>query len=202
MAFTTKKSMLKRMRDNDEVSWKEFYDTYRPLIVLCGRDHNLTDDENEELVSQVMCELFNKDIIGKYSIEKIPDDVTFSYDPQRGRFRHYLKKIIHNQALKIYHRRKKLEVNMENDDASFKDKKNFDDMFEEEWQHLVLQQALVELRNHVHAQTYSAFELTALQGRPAKDVAEFLGISENSVYVARSRCIGALRDICNKLKDE
>ena len=46
MAFTTKKSLLARVRAGDEVSWNEFYETYRPLILLCGRDCGLTHDEN------------------------------------------------------------------------------------------------------------------------------------------------------------
>ena len=66
MAFTTKKSLLAKVRAGDEVSWNEFYEAYRPLILLCGGDCSLTPDENEELVQQVMTELFTKDIIGKY----------------------------------------------------------------------------------------------------------------------------------------
>ena len=41
MAFTTKKSLLAKVRAGDEVSWREFYDAYRPLILLCGGDFNL-----------------------------------------------------------------------------------------------------------------------------------------------------------------
>ena len=106
MAFTTRKSLLGKVRNGDEVSWKEFYSAYKPLILLCGRDCHLTEDENEELVQRVMCEVFQRDIIGKYDPDKVPDSVTFHYNPVKGHFRHYLKGIIRNHAAKIFNERK------------------------------------------------------------------------------------------------
>lgn len=92
MAFTTKKSLLAKVRAGDEISWQEFYDTYKPLMILVGNDCGLTTDENDELVQTVMCEIFQKNILDKYDIDKVPDNVIFKYDPAKGRFRHYLKK--------------------------------------------------------------------------------------------------------------
>ena len=105
MAFTTRKSLLAKVRSGDEVSWQEFYDAYKPLIILCGGDCGLTYDENEELVQKVMCEIFQKDIVGKYDPDNIPDNVVFKYDPAKGRFRHFLRKIIRNHAIGIYRAR-------------------------------------------------------------------------------------------------
>lgn len=50
MAYTTKKSLLEAIRSGDEVSWQEFYETYRPLIVVRGRDYRLNVAETDELV--------------------------------------------------------------------------------------------------------------------------------------------------------
>lgn len=50
MAFITKKSLLAKVRAGDEISWQEFYDTYKPLMILVGNDCGLTTDENDELV--------------------------------------------------------------------------------------------------------------------------------------------------------
>ena len=36
MAFTTRKSLQAKVRAGDEVSWREFYEAYRPLILLWG----------------------------------------------------------------------------------------------------------------------------------------------------------------------
>ena len=52
MAFTTRKSLLAQLRAGGEVPWREFYSTYKPLIMLCGDDCGLDADEKEELVQQ------------------------------------------------------------------------------------------------------------------------------------------------------
>ena len=200
MAFTTKKSLLAKVRAGDEVSWQEFYETYRPLIVLCGNDCSLTPDENEELVQQVMCELFTKDIIGKYDPDHIPDNVKFTYDPARGRFRYFLKRIVRNQAIKIY--RKRFDHAGLEDAETVCGENTFDAVWNEEWRKHVLNMALVELRGRVQPETYSAFEMYAMQNRKLSEVCKFLDMSESSVYTAKSRCIAVLKEIIASLEEK
>lgn len=198
MAFTTKKSLLAKVRAGDEVSWREFYETYRPLVHLVGRDCGLQYEENEELVQLVMREIFQKDVLAKYDVDHVPDDVVFSYDPARGRFRYYLKAIIRNQALKLYHRRREhLTLDEVPEPAA---EERIDAVWDEEWRRHLLTQAMVELRGRVRAETYSAFEMYAVQGHPVQEVADFLNISVNSVYVAKNRCIALLKGIIETLE--
>lgn len=198
MAFTTKKSLLVRVRSGDEVSWREFYETYRPLIILCGRDCGLTYEENEELVQLVMCEIFRKDILSRYNIDEVPKDIVFQYDPSKGRFRHFFKAIVRNQARKLYHKRHE-HVDIDDIPEPASDK-SFDASWEEEWRRHIFTQAMQELRNQVQSNTFAAFEMYAVQGRPVKDVADFLNMSVNSVYVAKNRCIEALKAIMENLE--
>ena len=58
MAFTTRLSLLARIGKGDEVSWRDFYRTYRPLILLRGGDHFLTETEKEELIQEVLLSVF------------------------------------------------------------------------------------------------------------------------------------------------
>ena len=202
MAFTTRKSLLAKVKAGDEISWAEFYAAYKPLILLCGGDCLLSPAECDELVQQVMAEIFQKDIVGKYDPDRVGDDVVFKYDPAKGRFRHYLRKIVRNQALKIYRKRKKF-VAM--DDANRAQETipvdTWDRCWDEEWQKHVLTMALAELRGRVQAETYLAFEMYALHERPVKEVADFLNVSITSVYTAKSRCIVALKEIIATLED-
>ena len=197
MAFTTKKSLLAKVRAGDEISWREFYETYRPLIYLVGGDCGLTASEKEELAQLVMCEIFQKDILGKYSIDNVPSDITFTYDPAKGRFRYFLKAIIRNQARKLYHKRSNT-VEWDGIPEPAVEAK-FDSDWEEEWKKHLFAQAMEELKTQVQAATYTAFEMYALQGRPVKEVADFLDLSVNSVYVAKNRCIAAIKDIIREL---
>jgi len=198
MAFTTRKSLLAKVRSGDEVSWREFYEAYRPLIFLVGRDCGLTPSENEELVQLVRSEIFQKDILSKYNIDEVPPEITFTYDPAKGRFRYFLKAIIRNQALKLYRKRSN-QVSIEEIQEPTALTK-FDSDLDEEWKKHIFIQAMEELRNQVQATTFSAFEMYAVQGRPVKDVAEFLNLSINSVYVAKNRCIAALREIIKEME--
>ena len=200
MAFTTKKSLLAKVRAGDEVSWREFYDAYRSLILLCGGDCSLTPDENEELVQQVMTELFTKDILGKYDPDHIPDDVVFHYDPKRGRFRHFLKKIVRNQAIRIYHKR--FDHALLEDAETLCGENAFDSIWDEEWRRHVLNMALVELKGRVQPETYSAFEMYAMQNRKLDEVCKFLDMLPASVYTAKSRCIATLKEIIASLEEK
>ena len=204
MAFTTRKSLLAKVRAGDEVSWAEFYAAYKPLILLCGEDCMLTPDENDELVQQVMSEIFRKDIVGKYDPDFVPRDVVFHYDPKRGRFRHYLRKIIRNQALKIYRKRNGSAAGtdcMERTPAE-PSVDVWDELWDEEWKRHVLAMALAELKGHVQPATYMAFEMYVLQERPVQEVANFLGMSVASVYTAKSRCVAALKEIISNLEEQ
>ncbi len=202
MAFTTRRSLLAKVKAGDEISWSEFFTAYKPLILLCGNDCLLSPAECDELVQRVMAEIFQKDIVGKYDPDHAPDDVVFKYDPNKGRFRHYLRKIIRNQALKIIRDRKKsLPANAADIQQSEATADNWDALWNEEWQKHVLTMALAELRGRVQADTYLAFEMYALHERPVKEVADFLNISIASVYTAKSRCIATLKEIITALED-
>ena len=202
MAFTTRKSLLAKVRSGDEVSWREFYETYKPLILLRGGDLRLTADEKEELVSKVMCEIFQKDIVGKFDLEKVPDDVVFKYDPAKGRFRHYLRKIIRNQALGIIRQRRphdSLDVPGAPEPVA---EDRLEAEWTREWRQLLYVEAVKELKLHVDAKTYSAFELYAIQRRKPEEVADFLGISVASVYTGKSRCIERIKKIIKDLEEQ
>ena len=204
MAFTTKKSLLARVRGGDEISWQEFYYAYKPLILLCGGDCGLSDDEKEELVQKVMCEIFQKNIIGKYNPDSIPEDIVFKYDPDKGRFRHYLRKIVRNQAIDIIRKRQDSEL-IDSDDITIENLPSNDDWdaaWDEEWYKHVLHMAMTELKNRVQSDTFSAFEMYAVQNREVQEVADYLNISVSSVYTAKSRCIATLKEIIKDLDEK
>ena len=61
--------------------------------------------------------------------------------------------------------------------------------------------ALAELKGRIQPETYVAFEMYAIQGRPVQDVAKFLNLSVSSVYTAKSRCISTLKEIIENLEE-
>jgi RNA polymerase sigma-70 factor (ECF subfamily) len=180
MAFTTRKSLLNKIKQGDEISWKEFYASYRPLILLRSGDLGLTQTEKEDLVQIVMAEFFK-------------GSRDFQYDRSRGRFRDYLKSIINNQAVSILRKRKNLEVGL--DDHEFILANGLEQAWDDEWQGHLMNMAMDELKNCVEPVTYQAFYLYAMQGQKSAEVAEFLNMSVNSIYVAKNRCLEQLKKI-------
>lgn len=202
MAYTTSKSLLARVRAGDAISWEEFYRTYRPLIVHCGSKSGLASDMCDELVQQVMSDIFRLDSLANFDPEHLRNKALDKSQLPPGTFRHYMRGIIRNHINRLH---RKMEKNraLALDDVPDVAGENLDTAFEkiwnDEWRKNVLSQALGELRSKVHAQTYAAFELYALKNRPVEEVANFLGLSVNSVYVARTRCMETLRKIIKSL---
>ena len=201
MAYTTKKSLLRKVRAGDEIGWEEFYRTYRPLILRRGLDFKLRPQELEELFQQVMLEFFRKDLFDtKFDIDNIPPELTFRYDSGKGRFRDFLRRVVTNHACKILRARHD-DRELADDSADAIDPNSGDDArWDEEWRRHLMTEGLKELRNHVEPITYQAFEMFAIKKHRADETAEFLGLSVSSVYTARSRCVAKLRNIIEDLE--
>ena len=203
MAYTTRKSLLARVRQGDEVSWNDFYDAYKGLVKSCGQDYGLSNAEKEELLQNVMCEVFRRDMLKNFDSEESYDEYFFTHDQTKGRFRNYLRQVVKYQAYKIMRARKN-DIRIDDDDnhiqiASPED--DWDNIWEFEWQRHVLNMALIELRGRVQPDTYAAFEMYALQNRPVQEVAQFLDISVSAIYTAKSRCIAVLKEAVKDLEN-
>ena len=186
MAFTTRKEMLQKVANKDEAAWHDFIEFYRPLIILRGRDLKLTDQELEELQQDVCL-----------SVHK--HGATSRYDPSKGRFRDYLRKIITNCAIEILGHRPNGEdlaiiINL----PISEDK----DTADEEWRKFIYEKALEELRSCCEPATYMAFELYVQRELPVTEVASIMSMSEDQVYQAKSRSVKRLKEIVARLEKQ
>ncbi|MBS1369933.1 MAG: sigma-70 family RNA polymerase sigma factor [Lentisphaeria bacterium] len=185
MGYTTKKSLLEAIRSGDEVSWHEFYETYRPLIVVRGRDYRLNVAEIDELVQSVMLRFFDR-------------SKSFVYDRTRGKFRDYLGVMIYHCTLNIIRQRRKNEIGCEELELAEPDQ----DRWLQEWRQHIMALAMKQLKLELEDVTFQAFELYAVKGESPEKVAKFLKIPVNMVYVAKSRAVAKLRKIVKTLREE
>lgn len=188
MIYSTRKTLLEAIKDGGEVSWHEFYAVYRPLIILRGSDYQLTTDEKEELVQMVLLEIFHK-------------CKSFHYDRSLGRLRDYLRRIIGCKAVDILRKRKTNHVSADVLDRHPDRESLLELAWTNEWHNHLLSQAINILRSQIEPITFQAFELHVINERPAKEVASFLNISVNMVYVAKSRSASKLRTIIHELQE-
>jgi len=187
MAYTTRKSLLNRIVEGNEIAWQEFYEQYHRLIFSIGRRWNLPVSLCDDLVQQVMVSIFQ-------------NKLTFKYRPELGKFRTYLTGITRNILLKLKSEQKKVlqaEEGKEQEEELFTDNET---IFNEEWRKYLLDAMLNDLRNTVDSSTFDAFQMYVLQGWRPEQIANVLSISVKTVYVHKKRCMDHLKRIWDQLK--
>jgi len=198
MNFTTSASLLGRLRDPDDSdAWDRFYEHYTPLIIGFCRQRGCSLAAAHDVVQETMSSL----------LRRLP---TFSYNPDIGRFRSYLLRIVDARIKDAYRRRRKymaLEGGGAVEEENTLEVPDEDytppwEVWEKLWRYNVLLRALEKTKVLVNPQTFRCFELYVLQGMPASRVSADLAISRNTVYQHRARVIKILQREARKLELE
>ena len=189
MAYTTNPSLLAALKSGNNINWLDFQKTYKPLIMLRAKDFNLTKDEAEELMHSVLLDVFHQ-------------CESFQYDPAKGRFRDYMRKLIGNNCVDIIRKRKDNadEIHSQAKLENIADESE-DQRWLEEWHNHLFEQATAVLKTKVEPNTFLAYEMYAVKGLPASEVAKCLDMTQANVYLAKSRCLERLSEIIRELED-
>lgn len=184
---TTSKTLLDKLQSGDAVSWTEFFDRYRGIIVSLGNLKGLTPEECDDLVQEVMLCFFK-------------NSKTFVFNPQIARFRTYFGRIIQARIFDLLRRRyqsNRLASGMEEPDGPELETPDFllNEALLCEWRKLLLEDALALLRKRVAPETYLAFDLHMRQALPVEEVMRTLSVNRQFVYTAKTRCLKTLKQI-------
>jgi RNA polymerase sigma-70 factor (ECF subfamily) len=182
----TRQSLLTRLRDwQDHDGWREFFDTYWRLIYRVARQAGLEDAAAQDVVQTTFI----------YLARRMPK---FRYDPTRGSFKSWLRRVTRSR-ISVFRRRAEAkeprlpELPLEDDDVpvweSIPDPAGdpSDEIWQREWDDNLLKAALRRISAKVSAQQLMIFELAALGEVPLKQVARKLDVSLMQVYLARHR---------------
>ena len=181
---TTSKTLLEKISSGDEISWDEFYRKYAPVIKAVAKYKGIEYDA-DDICQQVMMHFFKQ-------------RKTFKFDPGIAKFRTYLGRIVSWKIADYY--RKRREKLSEELDAVPVDAE-LDKIYMAEWHKVIIAEAEDELRKRVSPDTFQAYQLYAVQGRPVEKVAAFLECSANQVYQAKKRCFAMMREILLKMNE-
>lgn len=192
LAQTTHVSLLERLSDGrDPVAWHEFCTRYGDLIRNFARHQHMQAADIDDVLQDVLMSL----------TKAMPG---FTYDPKRGKFRSYLKTVTLH-AIYARSRQKKGEVALEDvktqADAAAADA-TVDGVWDEQWRQYHLRQAMRTIEAEFNEADVSAFRQYGVAGRSAKDVADELGVSVDSVYQAKSRILKRLSSIIEQQVSE
>lgn len=184
----TPPSLLERLRrPGEQAAWERFVRIYTPLLLSWARRLNVREADAADLVQDVFVIL----------VRRLPE---FEYDPAQ-RFRGWLWTVFIN---KWRERRRKpvpitaaTEPSME--DLSAPD--HLAAMIEAEYRDYLVQRVLGLLQSEFQPGTWRAFWESVATRRTAAEIAQDLGITENAVYLAKSRVLRRLRAELNGLLD-
>ena len=181
---TTSKTLLEKISSGDEISWDEFYRKYAPVIKAVAKYKGIEYDA-DDICQQVMMHFFKQ-------------SKTFKFDPGIAKFRTYLGRIV-SWKIVDYYRKKRKKLSGELDAVPVY--AELDKIYMAEWHKVIIAEAEDELRKRVSPDTFQAYQLYAVQGRPVEKVATFLECSANQVYQAKKRCFAMMREILLKMNE-
>jgi RNA polymerase sigma-70 factor (ECF subfamily) len=185
--LTTSIHLLERVRHReDQAAWERFVALYSPLLLRWGRRAGLPLRDASDLVQEVLVLL----------LQELP---SFHYEPQQGRFRDWLKTVA-VRRMSDYQKRwnpavpsgQSLSEVMAADDEPF---------WQTEYRKYLARRALELMRKDFSEPVWQACWDMTVDGRSAADVSRTLGMSEASVYAAKSRVLRRLREEMQGLLD-
>jgi RNA polymerase sigma-70 factor, ECF subfamily len=189
----TRQTLILRLKKDGperEVAWNEFYEIYAPIIGGFARKMGAMPHEVGDLIHETLLGFF----------QAVP---AFTYDPNRGRFRGYLKTCtwrVFRKYLKHQRLGGRRFENMDPDDVAVEQAWN--DIWESEKLHRAME--IVRKRSQQRpemSRTYEAFTMYALLERPAEEVAAKLDMSVASVHQAKTRISRTLKEVMQELED-
>ena len=190
--YSTRASLLARLADSsDELAWQEFHRLYAGLISRVAVRHGMQAADVDDVIQNVLMKL----------AKAMPD---FQYDRAKGRFRGFLKTIVMREIIERF-RQKSRTPTVSHDEAGFAAESadsDPDNVWEEEWRTYHVRQAMRTIEVEFSEKDRLAFEQYATMGRPPRDVAEFLQVSIDQVYQAKTRILRRLGELVARQIEE
>ena len=191
----TSASLLDELRSPaNEQAWSQLVELYQPLIFGWLRRLGASSSDHDDLAQEVLTVV----------VRRIDE---FQRQPRVGAFRGWLRSITTN-CLRNHWKRSGRRPTAKGGSgfAAILDEledpqSGMSQQWDQEHDQFVLQYLLRRIQSDFSENTWSAFRLFALQGRPAEQVAETLGMTANAVFIAKSRVMARLKSCGQGLLD-
>ena len=172
-------------------AWEGFDARYRPILTAFARRLGFSGEDAAELAQQTLVEFASAYSQGRYQ-------------RGQGRLSSWLIGIASNVGSGLRRRAARgrmVNTGDELPDDAWGDERRLQDAWDRERERAIIINALATLRetSRMQANTLLAFELFAIRGVPAEEVAVQCGISVDAVYVIKNRLTGRLREIVQEL---
>ncbi|MBQ6474294.1 MAG: sigma-70 family RNA polymerase sigma factor [Victivallales bacterium] len=186
--YLTSPTLLNRIKEGDDASWSEFHERYRRFIWCIARSYQVREADRDAVVNGVLVELHAaKD--------------RFQYDPDKGRYRDYLRKVVKHHILRLRRSEHPTE-DLEGGGFEEPGEADFDEIWDKEWRDYVLEQARQLLRERLDPVTYQVASRSAFANEPPEKLAEEFHIKTEHVYLIKHRALKLLRAYRAQLGDD
>jgi RNA polymerase sigma-70 factor (ECF subfamily) len=189
----TRASLLVQIRDGaNEGAWREFTNLYGPVIYGFARKRGLQDADAADLMQDVLRSISS-------AIDRL------DYDRSRGTFRGWLFTITRNKVYNFLAARR-IRPQGSGDSATNRmlaeqpDSDEGSAAWEVEYQRRIAAMAMEHIKSEFQPNTWQAFRLTAVEGRPVAEVAKQVGLSAGAIYVAKSRVLARLKEEVEQMR--
>jgi len=193
--LSTSRSLLIRLRDDDDDAWTRMVDLYTPLVCYWCRRLNLPEQDLPDVLQEIF--------------RAVAKNITrFRKDRPGDTFRGWLRTISRSKVMDSFRRQGREAQATGGTDAQMKfahlpdpqadedaDEPDEDgpSTDEDSERHLLFQRALQIIQTDFHDRTWQAFWKVAVEGLPVADVADELSMKPGTVRVARCRVLARLR---------
>lgn len=183
--------MLDELHDPGNVlAWESFDARYRPILTAFARRLGFAGEDAAELAQQTLAEFARAYAQGRYQ-------------RGQGRLGSWLIGIASNVGSGLRRRAARGPANTGDEliHDAWANERVLKDAWDRERDRAIVIDAMATLRetSRVQADTLRAFELFAIRGVPAEEVAAQCGITVDAVYVVKNRLTGRLREIVQEL---
>lgn len=188
----TTSALLDSLHDPaNDAAWSELDGRYRPIVCNLARRAGLADADAADVAQETLAEFFAAYRSGRY-------------DRSRGRLRQYMLGIARRRIADVRRLQAKAAAPLDPGSGTLADGDDagWEAAWEAEKRADLLRRAIEELRasDRLGGATLAAFELAGLRHVPAAEVARTLGITEQEVYLAKSRCLQRVRVLVERLQ--
>jgi RNA polymerase sigma-70 factor (ECF subfamily) len=172
---TTRPSLLLRIRDrSDSGAWQTFDALYRPMLQRFARSRGLSPEDAEDIAQQCLTVITDR-------------IVEFSYDPQKGRFKGWLRTLVNNRVRNLLRDRRERQGHNADLQNLVEPAPTPDEAFDQIWAQEHLWHCLRALRGEVEEVTFLAFLHYVIEQRPLEQVCQELSLTPGNVYTIKWR---------------
>lgn len=188
MEWKTTTQILENLKNsNDSTGWSCFRDYFYPVIVRFAKRFGLAEEDAEDAAQETIIAFLKA-----YRTDK--------YLRQQGKLSHWVMGVARNVIRNHYRKLSAIcgtAKSMVSMPQEIEDEHAVEHTWQTEWRKILLQRCLIQTRKEFDAKTFLAFELYAIEGKPADQVCKELNLSPNAVYIAKNRVLTRIRLLYN-----